>query len=267
MTKMFASKSVMIVGTSMIQRAYSVKYMGFGIGLSDWYSRLADIFLRGQSGYNSRWILTSLPELIGSQKPDMAILFLGNNDSVTSKGVQSVPVEEFRSNVVAIMKTFRSVNPDVTFLLLTPTKATKVGRIDSVTEKYVMAVREIGEHNYRTAVVELWDGDNAIIPSDLCDGLHLNATGNQKVLLGIKAAIRSHFHEFLPFDDREFPSSDQENIENQKVSDDEVYTIERKAPQKKKRLQWLFPPWKELIGKNIEESSRVINLARMRNFL
>ena len=157
MTKTFASKSIMIVGTSMIQRAYSVKYMGFGIGLSDWYSRLADIFLRGQSGYNSRWILTSLPELIGSQKPDMAILFLGNNDSVTSKGVQSVPVEEFHSNVVAIMRTFRSVNPDVTFLLLTPTRATKVGRIDSVTAKYVMAVREIGEHNYRTAVVELWD--------------------------------------------------------------------------------------------------------------
>ena len=266
---MFASKSIMIVGTSMVQRAYSMKHMGFGIGLSDWYSRLADIFLRGQSGYNSRWILASLPELIGPQRPDLVILFLGNNDSVTNKGVQSVPVEEFRSNLAVIMKTFRSVNPDVTFLLLTPTRATKVGRIDSVTEKYVLAVREMGELDHRTAVVELWDGDNAIIVTDLCDGLHLNAFGNQKVLLGIKAAIRSRFHEFLPFNDRELPSSfnDQENIENQKVSDDDANIIERKAPQKQKRLQWLFPPWKELMGKSKEESSRVINLARMRSFL
>ena len=54
---LFVSKLIMIIGSSMVQKAHEPEEMGFGIGFSNWYSRLADILIRGQSGYNSRWTL------------------------------------------------------------------------------------------------------------------------------------------------------------------------------------------------------------------
>jgi lysophospholipase L1-like esterase len=270
-SKLFASKSIMIIGSSMTQRAYDLQHLGFGIGLSDWYSRLADIYLRGQSGYNSRWTLASLQDLIGPHKPDMAIIFLGNNDSLTGKNGQCVPVEEFRENMIAIMRTFRVVNPHIVFLLLTPTVATKIGRIDSVTEKYVHVVRELGSLDEHTAVVELWDGDNAVTKFDLCDTLHLNISGNNKVLCNIKAAIRLHFKEFVPFNDinplNNHKENDKENVDKQHSLSDGGKIVKQKNSDKVRRLKWLFPPWNQLAGKSLEESVQVIHSARTRSFL
>ena len=48
----FHSFTFMIIGSSMVQKAHEVKHFGFGIYLSDWYARLADVILRGQGGYN-----------------------------------------------------------------------------------------------------------------------------------------------------------------------------------------------------------------------
>lgn len=263
---MFVSKNIMIVGSSMTQRAYSIEHLGFGIGLSDWYSRVADIFLRGQSGYNSRWILASLPELIGPHKPDMAIIFLGNNDSTTHSNGQSVPVEEFRTNMLSIMKKFRSANPHVVFLLLTPTKATRI-RVNSITEKYTRVVQEIGELDDRTAVVELWDGNNAISASDLCDGLHLNVEGNKKILNGIKATVRLHFPELVPFNDLDPLVDEKENVENFQTLSQTKNNSWMKTSNDKKCLKWLFPPWNQLSGKSIGECTRIMNFARLRSHL
>lgn len=263
---MFVSKSVMIVGSSMTQRAYNMEHLGFGIGLSDWYSRVADIFLRGQSGYNSRWTLASLPELIGPHKPDMAIIFLGNNDSITQSNGQSVPVEEFRLNMLSIMKKFRCANPQVVFLLLTPTKATR-SRVNSITEKYTRVVREIGELDDRAAVVELWDGNNAISSSDLCDGLHLNVEGNQKVLNGIKATTRLYFPELVPFNDLDPLIDEKENLPNFLSPSQIDGNSQMKTASDKKCLKWLFPPWNQLSGKSVGECTRIMNLARLRSHL
>ena len=181
------AKTIFLVGSSMVQRSFDPKWDGFAIGLSHWYIRVADLIVRGQSGYNSRWTLLTLPELIGSYTPDMCILFLGNNDSITSGTGQHVPVDEYRSNMMSIMNRFRDVNPKISFLLLSPTRATKIGRLDEVTELYFDVVRELSTQIENTAFVDLWSVDSIfwIDPvADLHDGLHLNNVGNQKVLSG-----------------------------------------------------------------------------------
>ena len=178
----------------MVQRAFDPQWDGFAIGLSHWYTRVADLIVRGQSGYNSRWTLLSLPELIGSYTPDMCILFLGNNDSITAGTGQHVPVEEYRTNMMSIMYKFRDVNPNISFLLLSPTRATKLGRLDEVTELYYNVVRGLSTQIENTAFVDLWSADSLfwVDPvADLHDGLHLNKVGNQKVLAGVKSSFSS----------------------------------------------------------------------------
>lgn len=265
-SKMFASKSIMIVGSSMTQRAYDSQHQGFGIGLSDWYSRFADVFLRGQSGYNTRWTLATLPDLIGPHKPDMAIIFLGNNDSITDGNGQSIPLVEFRTNMIAIMSIFRNVNPDIILLLLTPTRATKLGRVDSITAKYTDVIRELGAQNERTAVVDLWDGRNAIEVRDLCDGLHLNVNGNKKVLSEIKATITLKFNCMVPScNDRKLKSNVEYPGEvNQSTFDSTDQITESKEGR---QLQWCFPAWNILAGKSIDDVNNLIRLARIRSFL
>ena len=257
----------MIVGSSMTQRAYDSEHQGFGIGLSDWYSRYADVFLRGQSGYNTRWTLATLPDLIGPHKPDMAIIFLGNNDSITDENGQSIPLAEFESNMMSIKAMFRNVNPDIILLLLTPTRATKLGRVDSITSKYTDVIRKLGKEDERTAVVELWDGNNAINACDLCDGLHLNINGNKKVLCEIKATINLRFNDMVPrYSERDLKAKMKRfekpdcpiihDVDNQLIEANEL-----------RQLQWFFPAWNVLAGKSIDEVNDLIQLARIRSFL
>ena len=255
----------MIVGSSMTQRAYDSEHQGFGIGLSDWYSRYADVFLRGQSGYNTRWTLATLPDLIGPHKPDMAIIFLGNNDSITDGNGQSIPVAEFRSNMISIMTMFRNTNPDIILLLLTPTRATKLGRVDSITLEYTDIIRELGKGDERTAVVDLWDGTNAIATCDLCDGLHLNINGNKKVLCEIKATINLRFNDMVPrYSERDLKAKSKQKIDCHFYHDIDCQSIEGKEVR---QLQWFFPAWNVLAGKSIDEVNNLIQLARIRSFL
>lgn len=120
----FASIVIMLLGSSMTQKAFDLKEQGFGISLSDWYQRIADIITRGQSGYNSRWTLHGISEIVGTYCPDMTILFLGNNDS-TTEGGQFVPLEEFKANMEQIVHKLRMKNPAMTLILITPTRANK----------------------------------------------------------------------------------------------------------------------------------------------
>lgn len=53
-------RKVLLVGDSITQQSFSVTHGGWGAGLQDWYQRTADVYNRGFSGYNSRWIQQSL---------------------------------------------------------------------------------------------------------------------------------------------------------------------------------------------------------------
>jgi len=227
----------------MTQRAFDPLYNGFGIEIANWYSRTADLILRGQSGYNSRWILQGIESIVGSYKPDLCILFLGNNDA-TKKG-QNVPPEEFKENVVKIINYLHQVNSDMDVILLTPTRADESVRRHDTTKLYVDEIWSILSSNLdnsgHIAVGDLWSGENSITLSDLCDSCHLNINGNRKVAMEIKETIRKHFPHLIPFHDECItPSSSEKEVNDIK-------------------LKYLFPPWTELAGRSQEETRLIIN--------
>ena len=262
MAAVWAQKTVFLVGSSMTQRAYELPWGGFGIGLSNWWTRCADVILRGQSGYNSRWTRLTLPEMIGHYRPDLVILFLGNNDSITAGTGQHVPVDEFRDNMRTILDTFRSVNPATAILLLTPTRATKLGRIDEVTALYTDVIVDLGVGQNNTAVVDLWTaGGEFTVDSatDLHDGLHLNQQGNKKVLLGIQHAVRTHFPQFVPL-----PNEPGTKL----AAAADVGVDGTGAPAGSSGgLHYLFPAWSALGGRSVEEAASLIDAARLRSLL
>jgi isoamyl acetate esterase len=238
--KSFSSIVVMLIGSSMTQKAFDVTFQGFGIGLADWYSRIADIIVRGQSGYNSRWTLQGLPEIIGPYKADITTIFLGNNDATTVGG-QFVPLDEFQVNVMKIIEMLRERNPVMSIILITPTRANKTGRSDELTNTYADVIRELASKVPNVALLDLWIDPYSITADDLCDGLHLNEAGNHKVLRGLLDTIRKHYPQFVPFNDE--------------VKTESAISVEGNVVPK---LQWLFPKWNNLAGKSIEESSELI---------
>jgi hypothetical protein len=170
----------------------------------------------------------------------MAIVFLGNNDATESG--QFVSLEEFRSNMNSILSALRSVNPDMAIILPTPTRANKSGRSDEVTSKYADVVRDLAVAHPRNALVDLWTSDISIDAGDLCDGLHLGISGNDKLFRGIQRAIRARFPDFVPFND----------------SDESTATKVITSVDDDAKLHWRFPHWNKLAGKDIDESRAII---------
>lgn len=77
---------MLLVGDSITQQSFSVTHGGWGAGLQDWYQTTADVYNRGFSGFNSRWIRQSLPKLFPVSSPPnrdvmLVVLLLGSNDS------------------------------------------------------------------------------------------------------------------------------------------------------------------------------------------
>jgi lysophospholipase L1-like esterase len=222
--KEFNSKTIMVIGSSMTERAYHPEHMGFGIGLSNWYSRTADVLVRGQGGYNSRWILLGLDEIIGNHVPDLVILFIGNNDVKKRDNMTlNVNLEEYSSNIQQIINKLKAVNCNVRIIILTPTRSIIKGRTLEHTRNYVNAIKCISSKNSNTYLLDLWEGDYMIMDNDLCDNLHLGVEGNRKVFEGIKHIIKSQISEFVPFKDsldKErglqylFPKCNRQNIHN-----------------------------------------------------
>jgi lysophospholipase L1-like esterase len=211
---------------------------GFGIGLSNWYNRFADLIFRGQSGYNSRWTLQCIDSILEGYSPNLVFLFLGNNDSTSPiDGGQHVPVDEFRHNMVGIIDAIRGKNDAAHILLVTPTRSNKIGRSNEFTAEYADVIRELAL-GPNIGLIDLWSGDISIEADDLSDGLHLGISGNRKLLLGIQQAIRHYFPFYVPFDDAVSPGP----------------------------LTWKFPKWGLLANKSIEESFSILEDRRKESF-
>lgn len=125
--------------------------------------------------------------------------------------VQHVPLEEYKHNLRAMATAFASLSTDTTVLLLTPpplheddwnselkaltgTPNPPVDRSFNVTRLYGEAVKEVGAELGLTVV----DVHRALgghegkdgYKQHLCDGLHLNASGNALVFKAIVQAVK-----------------------------------------------------------------------------
>lgn len=198
---------VLLLGDSITQQAFSVEHGGFGAGLSDWFRRSADVVNRGFSGYNTRWARWILPRLLPTGTTGHLLLctvFFGANDSVLEGETQHVPVAEYKDNLIRIVQHLRAITPSTLILLVTPPTVDSAQwptRSPDKAAQYAEAVREIySDELARGERVGILDLKNLTL-EDLRDGLHLNSSGNERVLESLKSVIRSEFPELCPDDD------------------------------------------------------------------
>jgi len=183
--------------------------------LSDRYCRFADVLNRGFSGYNTRWSLLALKQLlakgdavgynVSDGSPALYTLFLGANDAAlqgTQTIEQHVPLDEYRRNLQAIVEALKvnaaqekGTSPPA-MILITPPPLD-----EAAWGHFLKTVRNVSVNNrttsqtaaYAAAVVD--EGKKAGLPvidlntamttqkgvdwkSYLSDGLHLSASGN-----------------------------------------------------------------------------------------
>jgi isoamyl acetate esterase len=103
---------VTLLGDSLTER--STEPSGWGAQLSHWYSRKADVIVRGYSGYNVRALQLllrkqgGLPLMRADGKKSLVILWIGANDAA-KKDIcpeQHVPLSAYRDGVQSILKQF-----------------------------------------------------------------------------------------------------------------------------------------------------------------
>lgn len=219
-------KKIFLLGSSMTERSFSLEFHGWGASMAHWYARSADVFNRGAGGYNSRWLNSYLPRLLADDKPDLAVVFIGNNDAIDECEAQHVPLIEFKSNIISILEQLYEVRPSMVVLLVTTTRVNeglKPLQRDARRAKYAEVLRFIHRNRMHPEVlgtdripqdiglIDLWGGVGvndaqlaqqlsrySVVASDLHDGSHLDAVGNKKVFSAIKDVINAQFPHLSP---------------------------------------------------------------------
>ncbi|XP_076919815.1 GDSL esterase/lipase CPRD49-like isoform X2 [Bidens hawaiensis] len=104
-----------LFGSSIVQLSFGLN--GWGAVLKTLYSRKADIFVRGYSGWNSRQALQDDPV-----HPSLAIVYFGGNDAAQhrSNGDNShVPLSEYVENMRKIANHLTSLFENTRLIFLT----------------------------------------------------------------------------------------------------------------------------------------------------
>lgn len=204
----------MLVGSSITRLSFSVEHHGWGAQLAHWYSRSADVLNRGAGGYTSRWIRQYFHQLLGNEKPDLSVLFIGNNDAIHESEVQRhVPLDEYRENIMALLQGFYKVNKKMIVILVTTSEVNerlKPKHSNARRAQYADVLRDIVSQHHlhafdhlpiprRLELVDLMADDAFHIGvEDLCDAAHFNKNGNQKLFEALKVCINNHFPHLSP---------------------------------------------------------------------
>ncbi|EQC38191.1 hypothetical protein SDRG_04620 [Saprolegnia diclina VS20] len=201
---MTSQARILLLGDSITQQASDPAIGGFQTLLEADYIRRADIINRGLSGYNTRWFLDYLPQIVAElqnqRAPSLITLFLGANDADLPSGIQHVPLAQYEANTKTIVTALRAAFPDAAFILLTPPPIGDnelYGRNNATAGKYaaacVRAAAALG-----VVAIDLWTTMQSERESYLSDGLHLNAKGNRFVYAALTATIAAQLPALQP---------------------------------------------------------------------
>ncbi|KIW00651.1 hypothetical protein, variant 1 [Verruconis gallopava] len=210
---------------------------GFAAGLRDSYIRRLEVVNRGLSGYNTDMALRVISKAI--PRPDegrirLMTVFFGANDSCfpTESNNQCVPLPEFRSNLIKIIRNpvVAAHNPRIILITNPPVDERKQYILDTAkgyplrrtaenTMKYAEAIRNVGK-SLNVPVVDIWTeimlkagwtpgqteglpGCRDVPPSDvleeyLFDGLHLAPVGYHLLYDKILECIANTWPDQLP---------------------------------------------------------------------
>ena len=154
----------------------------------------------------ARWALLQLPHLISQTQsaPALCTVFFGANDAAVSASSQSVPLEEYKTNLEAMVKLLRDAWPACPIVIIAPPpvheerwdegRGGKGGGMRELERArlYAHAACEVAGR-LKCESIDLFG--HLIARDDwrdcLSDGLHLSANGNQVLFDAVTAAIGS----------------------------------------------------------------------------
>jgi isoamyl acetate esterase len=173
-------RKIICFGDSITEMGVMQEMRGFIARLAERYVRRADILARGFSGYTTREALAILDQAVLDEKPDMVIVFLGDNDGVTPDQIQHVPLDEFKKNYRRMVQGILDGGSKCILVTPPPVDERKTSsRTMSGLAAYAQEIFEVGAES-DLPVVDLYhliQQENEWETKSLMDGLHLNAHG------------------------------------------------------------------------------------------
>ena len=225
MSEMHMRPSIVLFGDSITQFGFgegAVRY-GWASLLSSSYQRRADVLNYGFSGYNTRHALELVSRVFGTTennhcKPSKVLfmtVFFGANDASIPGERQHVPLEEYGDNLSKIVTAIRretSSLPPFPIIIITPPPIDEEAwkeylslfghydRKNEMTRNYGLEAKRVAKE-LNCAVLDTWEllgGDKPGYGKHLCDGLHLNESGNELVHEGLMNLLKQEFPDLSP---------------------------------------------------------------------
>lgn len=193
--------SVMLFGDSITEQSVSTSDQsapGWSALLREAYCARVEVFVRGFSGYNTRWALHIFPDLIEPFRNTdtlalkTVVIFFGANDATRQTARQHVPLDTYADNLSKLVDAVNQLPSNPVPVLVTPPALGKSRHaIDEerrveVTAMYAEACVETGRR-LGVPVVDLHAAmigracDDDGVDAFLSDGLHLAPEGNRLV--------------------------------------------------------------------------------------
>jgi len=173
-------KKIICFGDTITEMGVMQEACGFIARLAERYVRRADILARGFSGYTTREALAILEKAVLVEKPDMVIVFFGDNDCVMPDQIQHVPLREFSQHYRRIVQQLLDAGSECILVTPPPVDERKTSsRTMSGIAEYGKVIFEVGAEG-EIPVVDLYhliQQENNWETKSLMDGLHLNAHG------------------------------------------------------------------------------------------
>ena len=126
---------ILLIGDSLTEWNFE---KGWGSHLKDWYQTKGNVCNYGYAGWTSAQIKMEMPLITGAHRfPMICTILLGTNDCYFEG--QYVSPENFKQNIIHIIKHIRSFNNYAVILLITP----PICQLNNNIKKYVVKTREI----------------------------------------------------------------------------------------------------------------------------
>jgi lysophospholipase L1-like esterase len=185
-------RKVCLFGDSITQHGWNSEIMGWSAALAHYYFRRIDVLNRGYSGYNTRWALALVDDVVINDHPDFITLFFGANDSVDERVLQHVPITEYRTNLESIVQKIQMKLPHVPIVIITPppiwekkleelnrskNKPVILDRTNERAREYAVEAIKVSS-KYNIPCLDIWtlmEGPSDARQLYLSDGLHLSA--------------------------------------------------------------------------------------------
>eukprot|EP00834_Sanchytrium_tribonematis_P008266 NODE_920_length_3051_cov_0.826897.p3 type:complete len:187 gc:universal NODE_920_length_3051_cov_0.826897:807-1367(+) len=169
---------VCCLGDSLTQ--YGIRTNGWISLLNSHFERKVQFISKGYSGYNTRWILSHLHQIL-KVKCDIFIVWLGTNDC-TEDEKQYVDIDLYKSNLTTISETIKNFC-DPVIITISPIPTVRQER--KQWNEYTDAIR--GIENFIDLSNLDWCSE------DYVDDLHLSEKGNYKIFESVSTYLESNF--------------------------------------------------------------------------